>query len=208
MIFLLMALGGLAQIWAWRLVAVRFLSIWTATVPALATCGLAALVTERVSLSPKVSVAVAGVVGVVAGFALYASTRAFLLAGRGSPMLRRASSEVYAEQRTVPTPLAVVLSLAFAVPGEELFWRGLFQGRASGAFGAFGGAALAWICYVLVNASSGFLALVAGALVGGATWGALAWWTHGVLAPLLCHGIWTTLMLVRPPVARRAGAVL
>ena len=51
-----------------------------------------------------------------------------------------------------------------------------------------------------VNAASGFLALVAGAVVGGAVWGALAWWTHGVLAPLLCHGVWTGLMLVRPPV--------
>jgi len=58
---------------------------------------------------------------------------------------------------------------------------------------------------VVVNATSGLLALVAGALVGGVVWGALAWWTHGVLAALLCHGVWTGLMLVRPPVARPAS---
>ena len=122
-----------------------------------------------------------------------------------SPTFRRASREVYDEQRNLPLPVAVVLSLGLAVPGEELFWRGLFQGKASGVFGHLGGAVATWLCYVVVNATSGLLALVAGALVGGVVWGALAWWTHGVLAALLCHGVWTGLMLVRPPVARPAS---
>jgi hypothetical protein len=30
-------------------------------------------------------------------------------------------------------------------------------------------------------------------------WGALALWTHGVLASLLCHGVWTGLMVTLPP---------
>ena len=196
-----MVLGALAQIWAWRLVAVKFLSIWTASVPALATCGAAALLTERVSLSPKVSVVVATVGGVAAGVALYAATRAFLTVVR-SPELHRASADIYEQQRSLSTSAALVLSLLLAVPGEELFWRGLFQGRASQTLGEFGGAVLTWICYVVVNASSGFMALVMGAVAGGAVWGGLAWWTHGVLAPLLCHGIWTALMLLRPPVRR------
>src|SRR5205814_1084325 len=103
------------------------------------------------------------------------------------------------------TPAALVVSLALAVPGEELFWRGLFQGKASQVFGTFGGALLTWICYVVVNASSGMTALMAGAVVGGGVWGALALWTHGVLAPLGGHAVWTGFMLVRPPVARGAG---
>ena len=199
-----MVLGGIAQIWAWRLVAVRALSIWTATVPALAACGAAALITDRVALTPKVSVALAVVGGLAAGVALFVATRGFLAVTAGSPMLSRASQEIYQEQGSLPTPLALVVSVGLAVPGEELFWRGLFQGRATPVFGAFGGALLAWGCYVVVNAASGMPALLAGAVVGGALWGALAWWTHGVLAPLLCHGVWTALMLVRPPVPRRS----
>jgi membrane protease YdiL (CAAX protease family) len=54
-----------------------------------------------------------------------------------------------------------------------------------------------------VNALSGSLPLVAGAAVGGAVWGAFALWTHGVLASLLCHGVWTALMLIRPPASGR-----
>jgi membrane protease YdiL (CAAX protease family) len=204
-IYLLMTLGGLAQIWAWRLLAVGALSIWTSSVPALAACGIAALITNRVALSPKVSIALSIPAGLVAGVALFAATRGFLAVAGGSPTLRRASRDVYDEQLNLPLPLALVLSLGLAVPGEELFWRGLFQGKASGVFGHFGGALVTWLCYVAVNATSGLLALVAGALVGGAVWGALSWWTHGVLAPLLCHGLWTGLMLVRPPVSRRPG---
>jgi membrane protease YdiL (CAAX protease family) len=186
-IILLVVLGALAQIWAWRLVAVRFLSIWTGSVTALAACGIAAIITDRISLSPKVSILVATVAGIAAGFALYAATRIFLLEVR-SPQLQRASEEIYEQQRSLSTPTAVLISLALAVPGEELFWRGLFQGRASQTFGAFGGALATWIGYLVVNASSGFLALVMGAAVGGAVWGGLAWWTQGVLAPILCAG--------------------
>jgi len=204
-IYLLMALGGLAQIWAWRLVAVRYLSIWTATVPALVACGAAALISDRVALSPNVSVPVATIGGLAAGFALFAATRGFLAVTASSPTLRRASREVYQEQGSLPTPLALIVSVGLAVPGEELFWRGLFQGRASQVFGSFGGVLLTWGSYLVVNATSGLPALVAGALVGGAVWGALAWWTHGVLAPLLCHGVWTGLMVARPPVRRGAG---
>ena len=205
MIYLLMSLGGVAQIWAWRLVAVGYLSIWTATVPALVACGAAAVITRRVVLSPNVSVPLATLGGLGAGFVLFAATRGFLAVTASSPTLRRASREIYQEQGSLPTPLAFIVSLALAVPGEELFWRGLFQGRASHVFGGFGGALLTWGSYLVVNASSGLPALVAGAVVGGAAWGALAWWTHGVLAPLLCHGVWTGLMVLRPPVRRGAG---
>lgn len=205
MIYLLMALGGLAQIWAWRLVAVRYLTIWSASVPALAACGLAALITDRLSLSPSVSVPIAFVGGLAAGVALFIATRGFLVVATASPTLRRASREIYREQGSLSTPAALLVSLALAVPGEELFWRGVFQGKASQVFGSFGGALLTWGSYIVVNASSGMPALVAGAVVGGGVWGLLAWWTHGVLAPLVCHAVWTGLMLVLPPVRRGAG---
>jgi membrane protease YdiL (CAAX protease family) len=52
---------------------------------------------------------------------------------------------------------------------------------------------------VVANVPSRSLPIVAGALVGGAVWGALAWWSGGVLAPLASHILWTGLMLARPP---------
>jgi uncharacterized protein len=204
-IYLLMALGGLAQLWAWRLVAVGYLSIWTASVPALAACGAAALISGEVELSPNVAVPLAAAGGFVAGIVLYAATRGFFWVSSGSPYFRRAAREIYQEQGSVSTGLALILSLGFAVPGEELFWRGLFQSQASDIFGTLAGVLLTWISYIVVNAASGMAALIMGAIVGGAAWGALAWWTHGVLAALICHGVWTGLMLVRPPVPRRAG---
>jgi membrane protease YdiL (CAAX protease family) len=204
-IYLLMALGGLAQIWAWRLVAVGYLSIWAASVPALAVCGAAALVSGEVPLSPNVSVPTAVAGGLGAGLVLYAATRGFYAVAGTSPYFRRAAQEIYQEQGSLSTLVAFVLSLGLAVPGEELFWRGLFQGQATHVFGAMNGALLTWISYIVVNAASGMPALVMGAIVGGAAWGALAWWAHGVLAALVCHAVWTGLMLVRPPVLRRVG---
>ena len=201
MTYLLMALGGLAQIWAWRLVAVGYLSIWGATVPALGACGIAALITAEVALSPKVSVPIAIVAGLAAGVVLYAATRGFLVVATASPYLRRASQEIYSEQGSLSTGMALVLSLAIAVPGEELFWRGLFQGQGVADLGNLGGFLLAWLSYIVVNAASGMPALILGGIVGGFVWGALALWTHGVLAALCCHAVWTALMLVRPPVS-------
>src|SRR5205823_9057454 len=87
-IYVLMALGGLAQIWAWRLVAVRYLSIWTGSVPALVACGLAALITNRLALSPSVSVPVSLLGGLAAGVALFVATRWFLVLATASPTRR------------------------------------------------------------------------------------------------------------------------
>ena len=40
---------------------------------------------------------------------------------------------------------------------------------------------------------------MAGAVVAGAVWGGLAVWTHGVLASLVSHVVWTALMVAIPP---------
>ena len=208
MIFLLMALGGLAQIWAWRLVAVRYLTIWSGSVPALVTCGAAALISDRVALSPKVSVPIAIVGGLAAGIALFVATRGFLVVATASPTLRRASRQIYQEQGSLSTPLALLVSVGLAVPGEELFWRGLFQGQLVSALDGRTAiaAAIAWVAFVVANLASRNLAIAAGAIVGGAVWVALAWWTGGVLAPLACHIVWTGLMIAFPVVSEPAAA--
>ena len=127
-----MALGGLAQMWAWRLVAVRYLTIWTGVVPALVAGGAAALLSDRVALTPKVSLPIAVVAGLLGGLGLFAATRGFMVVAAGSPTFGRASRRVYEEQQTLNLSLAFVVSVGLAVPGEELFWRGLFQGTENG----------------------------------------------------------------------------
>ena len=52
--------------------------------------------------------------------------------------------------------------------------------------------------FVGVNVASGNLAIIAASVVGGALWTALAFWSGGVLASLLCHGVWTILMTAFP----------
>jgi membrane protease YdiL (CAAX protease family) len=89
------------------------------------------------------------------------------------------------------------------VPAEELFWRGLFQGRLDDATTPAVAAVLAWLAYLVANAASRSLPIVAGAIVGGAVWAGLAWWSGGVLASLASHILWTGLMLALPPGAGR-----
>ena len=59
-----------------------------------------------------------------------------------------------------------------------------------------------WLAYVVANALSRSLVIVAGAVVGGAAWVALQAVTGGVAAPLACHVVWTLAMLVLPPRTR------
>jgi membrane protease YdiL (CAAX protease family) len=90
--------------------------------------------------------------------------------------------------------------------GEELFWRGLFLGELERSVGGLAAVVLAWGGFVLANLPSGNLAIVAGAVVGGAVWVALAWWTGGIAASLCCHAAWTALMLALPPAVAEEGA--
>ena len=66
---------------------------------------------------------------------------------------------------------------------EELFFRGLVQGRV--------GLAVAIVVYGGVQVVAGKWALVLAALLGGAVWGVLFWWTEGLVAPVLAHVLWT-----------------
>jgi membrane protease YdiL (CAAX protease family) len=84
-------------------------------------------------------------------------------------------------------------------PAEELFWRGLVQGRLDEVTTTAAAAIGAWIVYLGVNSASRSLPIVAGAVVGGAVWASLAWWSGGVLASLASHILWTGMMLALPP---------
>jgi membrane protease YdiL (CAAX protease family) len=199
LIFTIMAAGALGVLLAWRLVVADRVSVWAAMGIVTGGAGLASLATGRISLSPRVAWGWSAVAGAGVGILLYGATAAFVLIVRRWSSFDRHVEEIYDQRKGLPISLALVLAALVVAPGEELFWRGLFQSRLAGTTGWVMAAVLTWLVYVAANAASRSLPILFGALVSGAVWGALALWTHGVLASLLCHAVWTTLMLTFPP---------
>lgn len=194
--------GFVLEVAAWRIVVAGRASVWGLMVGVFAIHGIVAAIVLPPIASGDEPLAAAVGVGAVSGVALWAATLAFVaVAVRWQPF-RAAVADRYARAAEVSLPAAVAVSLLIAVPGEELFWRNLAQRRFGVSSEMLGGVA-AWLGYVAVNIASGSLPFVAGAIVGGAVWGGLAWWTGGIAASLASHGVWTTMMLVRPPSSGR-----
>lgn len=199
-----MVVGLAVEALAWWLIAVRRWNVWLVMTPALVAMGLAALVLGT-SWSPKVDEATGIGVGLLAGGLLYAATRGFVHVIRGWSAFRRQSASMYLRREPLSLAGALLVSVVLLVPGEELFWRGLFQVELAEALGGRTAlaAALSWGAFVAANLPSANLAILAGASVGGAVWTALGWWTGGALAPLTSHAVWTALMLSAPVVPAR-----
>jgi membrane protease YdiL (CAAX protease family) len=203
---MVVALGVVDEAAAWAAVSWGRRSVWRTLPPVLGVMALAALLVTP-AREPDVARATAFGVGAASGLALFAATRLFVaVASRWEPF-RRHTEESYSLAASTSLPVALALSLLVTVPAEELFWRGLATpelGRMS--LGLAGGAVAAWALYVVANAPSRSLTILAGAAVGGAVWAWLGWWSGGVLAPLASHILWTGPMLVFPPGAGRKAA--
>lgn len=197
-----LAVVGIAlESFAWFRVS-RGGSVWAWMTPTLAGLGVAALIAGPPPLSPEVGAGTAVAVGLVGGLGLYVATRVFfVVAGRWEP-LRRHSVAMYVRQGGLSLGLALALSVGLSVPGEELFWREFVQLELVPALDGATvlAAVLAWGAFVFANLFSRNLAIAAGAVVGGAVWCGLCWWTGGVAASLACHVLWTALMLAFPVV--------
>ena len=198
-----MVAGILAEMVGWWLVASRGRDVWRLMPVVLGAMGVAAVLARRPVWAEGVTAATALAAGIASGLVLYVATRAFVWVAVHWGPFRRAVVEKYAEAATVPFATSLALSVLVMVPSEELFWRGLFQGRLSVAMGAATAAGLTWIVYVVANGPSRSLPILAGAIVGGALWTGLAWWSGGVLASLGSHILWTGAMLALPPGAGR-----
>lgn len=197
----LMLLGLVAEGVAWWWISSRGTSVWSTMTPVLVAMGLAALLTGRPDVAEDVSALASVGVGLASAVVLYLATRAFVavVAPRWDAF-REQSVAMYGRRGPRSIGAVVALSALLMVPGEELFWRGLFLPELDARLDAVGLAAvLAWAGFVVANAPSRNLAIVAGAVVGGAAWVALAVWSGGVLAGLVCHVGWTVLMLASPP---------
>lgn len=205
MAVVVMVAGALAEVVGWWLVSTRGRDIWRLMPVILGAMGMAAVIARPVVWSTDLAAAPALAVGLGAGLALYLATRAFVwVAVRWEPFRRGVAAE-YGQAATVSLAVSLALSLLIMVPAEELFWRGLFQGRLGESLVASTAALLGWTAYVIANLPSRSLPIVAGAIVGGAVWAGLAWWSGGVLASLGSHILWTGAMLAFPPGAGRKG---
>ena len=193
------ALGLVAQLAVGRLVARGRLSFWPATTVTLGALGIAAVLVGDPACCASVSAGAAVAAGVAGGVVFYAATRAVVGVASRLPALRAAVAGIYDRAVEVPPAIALVLSLAIAVPGEELFFRGLVLPQLRAATTPIAGAILTWLAGSGVNAAWGSLPLLAGAVVGGALWTALGAWSGGVVAPLVCHLLWTAAMIAWPP---------
>jgi len=194
-----MVAGAVAEFTGWWFVATGRADVWKLMPIVLGTMGVAAVLVRPPVAATATEATTALLVGLGAGLALYVGTRVFVwLAARWTPF-RRDVLEKYGQAGEVTLRRSLVLSLAIMVPAEELFWRGLFQGRLDDAVTPAAAALLAWLVYLVANAASRSLPIVAGAIVGGAVWAGLAWWSGGVLASLASHILWTGSMLALPP---------
>lgn len=199
-----MIVAGLAaEAVAWWLVATRRADVWRLMPPVLGAMGVAAVAVRPPVAAGATDATIALAAGLAAGVALYLATRAFVwVASRWGPF-RRDVLETYGQAGDVTLATTLVLSLAIMVPAEELFWRGLVQAHLQGATAAATAALATWAAYIGVNLASRSQPIVAAAIVGGAAWAGLAWWSEGVLASAASHILWTGLMLALPPGAAR-----
>ena len=196
--------GIVAQFVVWRMVARDRLPFWPTTAVTFTVLGIASLLTVDPSCCRETKVAVAAGVGIASGTALYGATRLVVGLATRNPRLDRGVTDVYRRTQETSFLIALALTLAIAVPGEELFWRGLVLPEAQETTSSTTGALLTWAAAVGVNAAWASAPLLAGAVVAGALWTWLATWSGGVVAPLASHLVWTGLMLSWPPLADRA----
>jgi uncharacterized protein len=194
--------GVAVELVAWRLVAEGRGGVWRVMTPAFVPLCAAPVPPRPLFPAAQTGAVSATLVGALAGVLLYAGTRAFVALASAWPLFRRETSAVYGLAGALSAPRAAALAVIMVI-GEELFWRGLVQARLAEA-GALAGAAATWLAFIAVNAVSGSLPIVVAAIVGGAVWAGLAAWTGGIVASLLCHAVWTSLMILRPPPAARA----
>ena len=203
-----LAVGGpLAAAAVWIAVGARKVSVWAGMGILMPVLGGLSLATGEVRAVEAGRNAVGwALLGLGAGLALYAATAGFMaVAGRWPPLANHTTS-LYRERRSISLLGALAVSVLLVVPGEELLWRGVVMASLEREVtGSALAAVLQWMAYVGAGLFSRSLPIVLGAVVGGAVWTALAWWSGGILASLACHGVWTALMVARPPVPRRVA---
>jgi len=134
-------------------------------------------------------------IGLAAGLALYAASRAFLWAGCGglSDALCAPLDALYRRFET-RAPFSVAVLLLLVVPAEELFWRGVVQARLAPRLGPHRAALAAAGLASLLALATGEPLLALATLPTYAAFGLLASWRGSLVPALACHAAWTLLI--------------
>ena len=134
-----MVAGLVAEIVGWWFVSARGRNVWRLMPIVLGTMGVAAVLAQPPVAAAEVTMIAALAIGLASGLALFLGTRVFVWAAAHWEPFRRDVVEKYSEAAEVSLRRSLLLSLVIMVPSEELFWRGLFQGRLAVAMARGGG---------------------------------------------------------------------
>jgi membrane protease YdiL (CAAX protease family) len=96
--------------------------------------------------------------------------------------------------------LQAALAIAFLVaPAEELFWRGVVQGRLAARVGPVAGVGASVAIAVAVALATGEPFLALATLPTYAAWGALTAWRGSLVPALVSHAAWSVLVASLAP---------
>lgn len=121
------------------------------------------------------------------------------VARRVVPSGQKDIADIYALRTLRPKREIAARLLSVIAPAEELFWRGLVQGRLMNHFGRWRGAALATGAYGGVHVVTGNVTLIGAASVAGAHWGALYALGVPLGALVVSHAAWDIWIFLLQP---------
>ncbi len=131
-------------------------------------------------------------------YAIFAVGRVVAL--RVLPFAGTGIGHVYALKEGVSLVRVALLIGLIIGPGEELFWRGLFQEWTGAASGRAYGLAFTAMLYTAVHLASGNVMLVIAAAVCGVFWGWLYRRFRSPIVNAISHTVWDLLVFVLFPV--------
>ena len=160
-----------------------------------ATWTIGSIVSGPIPFQPNRHVAWHTLVGpVIAGVAAFGTFLAAYLVARHLPLVGPAVDGVLATADAGSTALVLFVALVNGA-GEELFFRGALHAALEPHRPAIG----TTLVYVVVTAATGNVALVIAAAVMGVLFSLERLSTRGVLAPMVTHLTWSTLMVLALP---------
>ncbi|MGW0534062.1 nitroreductase/quinone reductase family protein [Streptomyces sp. NPDC003032] len=170
---------------------------WRSLALAHGSLGLAALLSDR-SLRRCALSRRDAAVALPVGLGLFAvGSFMDVRARRAVPRLDEDAKALDAVAATAgPARMCACLVLAIA-PGEELFWRGLLQGRLARRHGAVGAAVLTSVLYGAAHVATGNSAVTAAAVCTGASLSLLRANGASVERLALAHAAWVVPTLLR-----------
>lgn len=131
---------------------------------------------------------------ILLGVAAYGAFLVAVLVAREVPVLDSALASILDTADAGSLPLVLLVALASGL-GEEVFFRGSLRSALPGPTGARD----ATVVYVVVTMATLNVALVVAAAVMGTVFALERESTGGIVAPVLTHLAWSTLMLLALP---------